>query len=585
VIPAIAFALFGFHLVLAKMISIGAGLLAGMFVLLAARRVTGRIGALAAVVAYLFAFAVLNAANNMTGINLTVMFVTASLYAALSRRGLAAGILMGLALSTGFYSAAAGAALLLAAFLYSTRFGIRFAIGLFGCFGIINIVFLIIGGSAFLEGVYLYHGRKVAQDPRHLRYGQSPVKALFYNIYVLFTSRELKKTAFYHGYLIWGFFVAIAIWVGVRARWLAAPSPAAGDEEEEKGGGARTGKHLPWWSRALGAIRATFASTEGKAAIVALMGLALVVEFSMFKRLYSFYFVLWYPFMAVLVGFALITLAKSIAWAASPLRASPPYEKKKKKGGKKKRSRAASGGGARRQPTRKSCLVGGLVLAVLLCSYPSCENWAHQVHESEFENKGQRLDYPWREPKILAGLSRVVKSMFWVDHRIRGQSVPGFRQFLWNKKRHFDTAPEIAAFIKKNTGPDETIAGASAIAPLMALLSERRIADNFIDTNTLRFRSGLVTEADFYERVCSTPLAYLISAPRSFFSWRKMHRHTRFLDDFRLQKVFVDRDVRYGGTFTVRLLKRSTDAESAPYCRFNPAGRRDRRRGMRRGGR
>jgi hypothetical protein len=603
-IPALLFSLFGFHLVLAKMISMGAGLLAGLFVMLTARRTAGRTAAVIAGALYLYAFAVLNAATNLTGVNLTVMFLTAGVTAAVYQRGLTAGILVGLAMSTGFYSAAAGAALLLAAFLYSTRFGLRFAIGLLGCFGLFNVVFLLIGGGAFLEGVYLYHGRKMPQDPRQLRYGQHPIKALFYNVYVLFTSDEFKKTCFYHGYLIWGFFVSLLIWIGVRARWLvgvrpcgrtdtaapAGPDTAGALEKQKKQPRAarrkrtKSGAQPPqWWKKALSVVRNTFHRREGWAAVIGLLGLALVMEFSMFQRLYSFYFTLWYPFMAIMVAFGLVTLAKSFSWAAvmgpvAETQATPG--KREEHSSKKTRSKDAGAAHHGATPTRKSCLVAGTLLTFLMALYPSCENWAHHVHESEFEHKGDRNDYPWRTPKILPGLGKMVKAVFWHDHRIRGQSVKCFRQFLWNKKRHFDTAPAIAAYVKKHTAPTETVAGSSAIAPLVALLSGRRVADNFVDTNTLRFRSGLVSEADFYQRVCSTPLAYLISAPRSFFSWRKMRHHQKFLRSFRFEKRFRDDTVRYGGTFTVRLLRRTTDADEPPYCHYK--SRRSLRRTKRR---
>jgi len=206
-------------------------------------------------------------------------------------------------------------------------------------------------------------------------------------------------------------------------------------------------------------------------------------------------------------------------------------------------------------------------LTLLVSLYPSCENWAQHVHKSEFRRKGQVLHYTWHKPMVADGLSTAVKALFWEDHRVRAESVPGFRQFLWNKKRHFVTAPTIARYIQKHTEPDETIIGASAVAPLLALLAHRHIAAEFVDTNTNRFLAGIVTESEFYKKVCQTKLAYIISAPHSFFSWRKMRYHRRFLNSFRLEKQFLDPQILYRRPFPILLLRR-TSTEGPPYCRF-----------------
>ncbi len=577
-IPALFFYLFGFNLFLAKMISISAAMIAGIFVLLTARRILGRPAALIALCLYLFSFAVLNAGVNLTGINLTVMFLMAGFYTALCGKPLSAGALTAFALSTGFYSAAAAAAMLLAALLLSPGFGLRFAIGMFGVFGFINLFFYILGGSSFIEGVYLYHGRKPPRDPRHMEYGPSPLKALFYNFYVLLTTDELKKTILYHGHLIWGFLIAIFAWFSIGFGWLARgqgkswiPETTGSDDAEISSPAGKTKKRsksfLSGVTAAIEPIRKFFSdilkSPDGGPALVLLVGSALVVQFSMFKRLHSFYFVLWYPFMAIGTAFLLDRIFRTIAAVFREDRGGKETSGKGRNRGKEKRFFSAAV-----VPKTSTALVTCISLAFLFGCYKSCENWGHHVHESEFQNAGRRLDYPWREPKFLSFAGSTVKTLFWVDHRIQGEVVPSYRQYLWNKKRHFDTAPEIAAHIKKNTTPNETIAGASAVAPLLALLAERRIADNFVDTNTLRFRSGLSTTEEFYERVCNTPIAYIVSAPRSFFTWNKMRHHNRFLEGFSLERTFADPDITYGGTYLIHLLRRTNKKTEAPYCRY-----------------
>ncbi len=541
-IPALLFRVFGFHLLLAKAISITAGLGAGIMVLLTGKRLGGRLVGLAAAIVYLFSFAVLNASINMTGMNLTVFFLMTGIYLVISGRPGLGGLAVGAAMSTGFYSAAAGAALLVAAFLRSLEFGLRFTAGLFAMWGGVNLVFWALSGSAFLDGVYRYHGKKLPQDPRHLFYSQEPIKALFYNIYVLLTGKEFKKTMFYHAYLLVPWLVASWAWIALKLKKLPGSWMPLSEMRPLPGRLAALGKRLPTKNRGDGPRHGIMGMilrfgtglwSDGGVAVVWLVGLALIVEFSMFHRLYSFYFVLWYPFMALGAAWLLVTAGRALA-------------------------RAEGGKGI--------VFAAGLIWLASL--HPALANWGGQVHKSELSRRGQRVEYPWRKAGAFDAASPLVKALFWRSYRLRAEPTEGIRQFLWNKKRHFDEAPEIARYIREHTRPEQTIAGSSAVAPLLALLAHRHVAAEIVDTNSNRFHAGLITEDDFYRRICNTDLAYLVSAPMSFFSWRKMRFHRRFLERFRLNQTFLAKSVRFHGVFPVRLLANVTGATSPPYCRF-----------------
>ncbi len=64
--------------------------------------------------------------------------------------------------------------------------------------------------------------------------------------------------------------------------------------------------------------------------------------------------------------------------------------------------------------------------------------------------------------------------------------------YLTNTYQNFEDAQQIAAFITDNAKPDEAIFGDDSIVPLIAMLSNRKIAFNDIDSNSLRWRSGLL---------------------------------------------------------------------------------------------
>jgi len=66
-----------------------------------------------------------------------------------------------------------------------------------------------------------------------------------------------------------------------------------------------------------------------------------------------------------------------------------------------------------------------------------------------------------------------------------------YSNFAANDAYDFDNAREIANFVKENSGEDELVFGEDATTPLISLLSGREIALDFVDSNDLRFRTGL----------------------------------------------------------------------------------------------
>jgi len=65
-------------------------------------------------------------------------------------------------------------------------------------------------------------------------------------------------------------------------------------------------------------------------------------------------------------------------------------------------------------------------------------------------------------------------------------------RYLNYKFQNFNTANEIADYIIENTNSERTLFGDDSITPLLALMSERKIAFNYADLNNFRWRTGLV---------------------------------------------------------------------------------------------
>ncbi|MFH0861696.1 MAG: glycosyltransferase family 39 protein [Candidatus Altiarchaeota archaeon] len=63
--------------------------------------------------------------------------------------------------------------------------------------------------------------------------------------------------------------------------------------------------------------------------------------------------------------------------------------------------------------------------------------------------------------------------------------------YIDRESRYFESAERISGFVRSNTDPGDEIFGDSTTTPLIALLSQRRIAYDEIDTNLQRFTSNV----------------------------------------------------------------------------------------------
>lgn len=526
IVPGLFFTVFGYSFTFAKVFSIAAASIAGLAVYGIGRRHFGRFAAVAAMIGFLFAVETLKASTNMTGINLTIMWLMLGMWQSMKGRGLSAGILFGLAATTGFYSMAAICALLLVGAFRDKRFALRQLAGFVAVFGAINLIFYIAAGDAFIDGVYTYHGLKAFKDDRMIS------GAFLHNLGVMLDGKPFTREVYYHAHLWMA--LAVAPLLGALRFWFdREPKAAAEAEDSGKGPRGRRARptRAPLW-RFFDPRRFWTDGAHGAAAIVWLVALALFVQFSMFRELYSFYFTLIYPVLALLFAYLLSEAPRFIA--------------------------AATGGlpqaGAR-------IGLAALVLVVLALWRPLAAD-ANRVFWDEFQAVGRRNPYVWYDAPVASGLSDIVYQAFWNDQRLRGDDEEGYRYYLWTKKRGFSTVDEIADWIRSNTTEDETITGASTIAPLVALAAERRLAAGEADTNSKRFKSGLLDEETFWNAVCADKVRYIISTDRSFFTDDRPRRPGKMSTSattrrwFKRVKVFYDPTARYGRKYPIAIFER-----------------------------
>ncbi len=547
-VPALVYKIFGFDLTVSRLIPVGATMVSAVMITALVRRHMGRLAALVTLIAYLLAGQVLKGSTNLTGVNLTAMWMVVGLWAVMARRFAIGGVMMGLAVGTGIYALAAALALAVVSFGSGWRRGLRMCIPFVATIAVWNLAGLFVGGEQFVAGVYSYHGLKEKAD----------------------IINQLLIQAHYHPRHIWAFILApflvfLSGAVGSRGQWHLVE--LLGPRAFWLGDGDGDGKAMAVEARKVrkaghGGSDIAIDGAANCARFAWLLTAALIMEFSLFKELHSHYFTLWFPTLSILVGYVTVLCVKMITLALKN------WE---------------HGGIARG-------VLGFLILVflVMLPVFGLFEGVIVNRQErrmasgeiradstgflKERAQKGTMYHFTWSPSPVLPRFGELARHLFWRDYRIAGEWQPGFRWYLQSKKRTFLTAQEIASFIRENSAPGETIAGASTIAPLLALLSGREIAALEVDTNSKRFKSGMITMAEYFERICSDRVRFIVGAPQSLFSPGLVANHGTVRTQFRVVRQFHDKGLLHWRDYPITIYERVTpDAPvGRSVCRYIP---------------
>jgi hypothetical protein len=208
------------------------------------------------------------------------------------------------------------------------------------------------------------------------------------------------------------------------------------------------------------------------------------------NRVWMYYFIPAFPFAAVGGGW-LISIwyygAKQLVKAALE-RQKPSISQKELAGG------------------------GALFLAFLICWYlsPALEKNL-DYYDGEVQKSGQERihSYTWRPGLVPNRINEMVRSIFWSDDRVIGKRYSSFTYYLWHESRIFDIMDKVVEKIQEKTHKDGEIFGDSGTVPLFALLAERRIAANEVDTNIQRYKSGNADPGELIRRI-DTPKTEMI---------------------------------------------------------------------------
>lgn len=449
----------------ARLIPVGATAIGAFFIFLLARRRTGRLAAVAAAALYLFSFDVLRASSHWTGINLSMMWLSAGLWALGTHRSSLAGMLMALGVGTGNYVLPSAMTAMALSFLRSWRHGARFAAGFILPWAAVQAIGFMLGGGGYLDAVYRYH---VAKPGAAGGTGHMFARVLTDNFALVVAAACGLAFAFLRGWLD-------------RRLPPAAPRPATPPEEEPA--------PPSFFQRALRALRGLL-DTEGRRGWIFALGIFAVANLAflaMLSRLFPFYFLLLFLFLAHMGGHAVqeFVSRSTMLWRARQSRNRPFFE------------------------------AGAVVLLVALGA--AVFGLARlPLQRSLLPNYVRTADRPmrWADAPVPDFVNAVMRALCFSDVAGAYRDYGTCTEALFHESQYFESAQKLADFVRQNTHPAQTIFGDSSSAGLIALLSGRRLAADEADTNVMRFRSGITPVADFIRRVDDPRLALVIVSGR-----------------------------------------------------------------------
>ncbi len=586
-VPATVIGIFGWSFPIVKSLSAIASLLTGIVVWRIGRRHIGAVCGLLACGFFLFAAETLKASTNLTGVNLTTLWLTLAVWAALRDRAFMAGLFAGIAASTGIYAVAGAIALVgMLAFATTARGedrprsligrllatpAVQLIIGFALVFGTIHILGVLVGGESYLDGVYRYHTQKKVKIVGYVGLENGPL-ALLSNLMATLQSKDFLTATYYHGAHFWLALwapLAVALRIFLRRaerdaaqlatlqndRRVVRPPQGAGgapnstDPLDDPDHWAMMSNPRRWWRHP---------SLGGASLVVWIVTVAMLGELAQLPERYDFYYTLMLPFAAISAAVTLTTLLWLVrVCVGAGVRDADMLD-----------ARSLPSGPLFVPAQARWALVGLALCCAAWVPVNAAANRAAFPTElapgGGSKGAGQLLRFEWIDapgPKLLSDLGR---ALFWRDWRVRGNLESGVLHYLWSKKRWFSTADTIAATIASRSRGSDTLTGASTYAPIVALLAGRRMAADHVDTNSKTFKTGIIDEAEFWTRACKDNLRFIVAAPQSWFTVENMNRKSTVVRHFRLLEEFHDPALRHWRDEVIQLWERKGEAP----CRY-----------------
>lgn len=445
---AAVFAVTGYSLTVAKWITTLAAGIAAVFVLLTGKRLFGKPEGLCAALLFLITAQVLDGSADITGANVTVVLMAGGLYFAVSSRHVVAGVLLGLACSSGVY--AAPMALMLAVLLLwrSPRAALRCAAATAATLVLLSLPFLWVAGGAFWYQVVTYNLLKQAHPTTW--------------------SAALSTFFFFNQWPMIGFVSALAL---SGLRWAVEGRPRSA---------VATG--APRWRRLVEQIdpwRGDYASATILLGTLVVGYLAFYASLQVF---YSYYFLMILPLLSLLTAYAAVDLAR-YAWQALV---------------------AKDAGGSR------GAALGPRLVAIF--AFVATIVHHGQIRDARLtDSKTEVLHFSWQDsPWLGAALNGWIRDAFWESTRDRKEPPGPITRYLQDESQFARTADDFVRAVREHCQPGDRIFGDYYLAPYAASLSDCQVAAHLVDTNTHRIKAGESTLDDWLRAATEDGLSLVV---------------------------------------------------------------------------
>ncbi len=437
---AFTFKVFGYHFLLGRFLPVLWCLTGGVVLAFLVRREYGRVASVATVALYLLAYEPLRASSHYTGVNMTVALLISAVFAYRTSAIRTAAVLSALAVFTRLYAAPGILVLVVFALVADRRSGLRLVF--WGAVAGIVCFFafgLWAGFGDMIHNMVLYHAQKTPMKPGSL-IGMRD-KVLFHN-------------------------------ASLAAVFLLAQVAAIATLRSEFASTSRDAGPL---SRLVAAMRSSRLGLFVLASAIALFFLVVLLGMD---RVWMYYFIPSFPFAAVAGGWL---VSRWVQGAAKLIR------------------------GELEKPHLMSFACGVVLFVAFIMSYalsPMLErNLKYYKREMTKPPEDRAHTYTWNPGLLPDAVNEIVQNTLWKDVRVIGEPHTRFNYYLWHESRVLDIVGEVVETIEKESGTSGEIFGDSGTVPLFALLADRRIAGNEVDTNIQRYRSGNAKPKDLMERI------------------------------------------------------------------------------------
>ncbi len=511
-LPGLLFVVFGFSKFTALLLPVVAPLVSGLCIWRITARITGanrgEVAGLLAMGLFLASERVLNSAGSFNGVNASTACACLALWFAVSERHRWAGVTAAVAVSIGMIQLWMLPVIALTLWLRARRstpggaalrplvVGFGPALGL-GLLGLFGTG-LALGGGDFITQAFEYHALKPPTEPNYVAPGANPLNwplAVITDVGLLFSRGALRVPANSNPLAWLGAILGPLLLLWMLWRQRGARSEEAINQSKNDA--------VNW--------------------LPLLAGLVLSLVFiALLRERYTFY---WAALMPVPAMLAAIGLCRGARW----LQAHPR---------------------------------GGIATVVLLVLFPTraVEHWGLAVPNGpELLRPGKVKPMDFRSSAPLQASDGLLASVFFKPYLVRGEIESPSDRFFWSRKKEFSIAEEVARAVVELTPEGRPITGSSTIAPLVALLAERRMASNEVDTNNKVFVTGLRDETEFWRTACDDGLAAVIAAG-GFFPERKL-QNSPVRGQFRVARRFQDPKLRWGSSFRMSLWVLRDDLE------------------------